>query len=487
MLKRLLKLLSSSQTTQPPQAAGEHENSPAKKEAPNKPRHKKKGGNKSNDQRSEHAIALPALSPNAVQVCKALQAANFQAYIVGGGIRDSLLETKPKDFDVATSATPEQVRQVFRNSRIIGRRFKIVHVRFGREIIEVTTFRDSHLTGKTHNAQQSSQGLLLRDNVYGDLESDALRRDFTINALYYDPISETLIDFTNGLADIQSRTLRIIGNASDRYREDPVRMLRAARFAAKLGFELEQNTAEPINELGELLGNIPAARLFDEVLKLMLGGSATATLNTLKQYDLFTHLFPGVAPLIEASEFNQKMIELVCLNTDKRIRQGKRVTPAFIFAVFLWLPLQNEIKRLLAEGMKAGDARNAAVGQVISEQIRRTAIPKRFTLPMRDIWYLQHALATRPGKRCFSTLEHQRFRAAYDFLLLREDAGEDFEQAGRWWTEFQFANETHQNTMIDALSAQPASSPKKRKPRRRKPKKTTSPLTSKTDNNDQPT
>lgn len=447
MLKRLLKLLSSSN-----EAASASYKGAAK--------------------RSDHKIALRGLSPNAVKVCQSLQNAGYQAYIVGGGIRDSLLEATPKDFDVATDATPEQVRQVFRSSRIIGRRFKIVHVRFGREIIEVTTFRGNHQDGKAHNAVQSEQGLLLRDNVYGDLASDALRRDFTINALYFDPVSETLIDFTNGLSDIKSRTLRIIGNAEDRYREDPVRMLRAARFAAKLGFKIESETAKPIFELGELLDHIPAARLFDEVLKLMLGGSATATLNSLQKYHLLSHLFPGVAPLIGESEFNQKMIELVCINTDKRIRQGKRITPAFIFAAFLWLPLEAEIKRLLAEGMKAGDARNSAVASVIAHQVTRTSIPKRFTLPMRDIWYLQHALSTRPGKRCFGTLEHQRFRAAYDFLLLREDAGEDFNGAGRWWTEFQFANEEHQQTMVEALNLQQTSTNKpKRKPRRRKPKK----------------
>ncbi len=447
MLKRLLKLLSPSSSAA---SAGNHTMTAT---------------------RSDHHVSLHGLSPNAVKVCQSLQQAGYQAYIVGGGVRDSLLEAKPKDFDVATDATPEQVRQVFRSSRIIGRRFKIVHVRFGREIIEVTTFRGSHQTGKPHNAVQSEQGLLLRDNVYGDLESDALRRDFTINALYYDPISETLIDFTHGLEDIKSRTLRIIGNASDRYREDPVRMLRAARFAAKLAFKLEPATAQPILSLGELLDHIPAARLFEEVLKLMLGGSATATYNSLREYNLLTHLFPGATPLINDSEFNQKMIELVCVNTDKRIRQGKRVTPAFIFAVFLWLPLQAEIKRLLAEGMKIGDARNAAVASVISQQLTRTSIPKRFTLPMRDIWYLQHVLATRPGKRCFGALEHQRFRAAYDFLLLREDAGEDFNGAGRWWTEFQFADEAHQQTMVETLNTQQTSNKPKRKPRRRKPKK----------------
>ncbi|HEY7774271.1 MAG TPA: polynucleotide adenylyltransferase PcnB [Marinagarivorans sp.] len=426
--------------------------------------------------RQEHPIELKQLSPAATKVCSQLQQAGYQAYIVGGGIRDSLLQTKPKDFDVATSATPEQVRQVFRNARIIGRRFKIVHVRFGREVIEVTTFRGHHEQGKAREAVQSEQGLLLRDNVYGDIESDAIRRDFTINALYYDPTTQTLIDFTQGLRDIESRTLRIIGDPSERYREDPVRMLRAARFAAKLGFDLAPSTAEPIYQLGELLDHIPSARLFEEVLKLMLGGCATATFTSLEKYDLLRHLFPGVSPLVDASAFNRKLIDLVCVNTDKRIRQGKRVTPAFIFAAFLWLPLQAQIRHLTQNGTKIGEAKNTAISGVIAQQLVRTAIPKRFLIPMRDIWFLQHGLERRPGKRCFATLEHQRFRAAYDFLLLREDAGENHNGAGTWWTEFQHADEARQQELLESLGQQspqngdPASE-SKRRPRRRRPRK----------------
>ena len=416
---------------------------------------------------SVHDIKLHQLSPNAVKVCADLQKANFSAYIVGGGIRDSLINSKPKDFDVATNATPEQVRKVFRSARIIGRRFKIVHVRFGREIIEVTTFRGHHEDGKARDAVQSEQGLLLRDNVYGDIESDAIRRDFTVNALYYDPIKCQLLDFTTGLNDIKNHTLRIIGDASERYREDPVRMLRAARFVAKLGFKLEPATEAPIHKLAELLDHIPSARLFEEVLKLMLGGSATATVTSLQDYDLLKHLFPGVAPHIHASDFNRQLIELVCVNTDKRIRQDKRVTPAFIFAAFLWIPLQHEIKRLMADGIKAGEAYNTAATGVIAQQLTRTAIPKRFTLPMRDIWYLQSSLERRQPGRVLSIVQHEKFRAAYDFLLLREDAGENLGGVGQWWTEFQFADETQQQRMIDELAQQPASSPT-RKPRRKR-------------------
>jgi poly(A) polymerase len=343
----------------------------------------------------------------------------------------------------------------------------------GREIIEVTTFRDHHDQGKARDAAQSEQGLLLRDNVYGDLESDAIRRDFTVNALYYNPTEQRLIDFTSGLNDIEMRTLRIIGNATERYREDPVRMLRAARFAAKLGFTLEQATAEPILQLGELLDHIPSARLFEEVLKLLLSGSATATVVILERYDLFRHLFPGVGPLLDANSFNRKFIDLVCVNTDKRIRQGKRVTPAFIFAAFLWLPLQAEIKRLVKQGIKQAEAKNIAMDGVILQQLSRTAIPKRFSIPMRDIWFLQNALEQRPGNRCLTIAEHQRFRAAYDFLLLREDAGEDHQGAGVWWTEFQQADESGRQRLIDELAAQADKGEITaiRKPRRRRPRK----------------
>ncbi len=430
---------------------------------------------------STHKMPLKGLSHNGIKVCSELQSAGYEAYMVGGCIRDSLLGQSPKDFDVATNATPEQVRKVFRNARIIGRRFKIVHVRFGREVIEVTTFRGHHSQGKNKEAQQSEEGLLLRDNVYGDISSDAIRRDFTVNALYYDPMTETLLDFTNGLKDIQSRTLRIIGNAEERYREDPVRMLRAARFAAKLGFSVEASTGDLVAPLAELLDNIPSARLFEEVLKLMLSGCATATLETLRQYNLLKHLFPGVEPLIDNSPFNQRFIELVCINTDKRIRQNKRVTPAFIFAAFLWLPLQAEMARLIKSGMKPGEAKNAATGSVISQQLTRTAIPKRFSMPMRDIWYLQHGLERKQPKRVIEILSHQRFRAAYDFILLREDAGEELSQTGQWWTEFQHTNETRQDEMIEALKTE---TPRRHRKRRRTTPKASDTDTRNTDSNE---
>ncbi|MDZ7923249.1 MAG: polynucleotide adenylyltransferase PcnB [Marinagarivorans sp.] len=398
-----------------------------------------------------HDIKLHQLSPSAIKVCAELQKANFEAYIVGGGIRDSLLNAKPKDFDVATSATPEQVRRVFRSSRIIGRRFKIVHVRFGHEIIEVTTFRGSHQDGESRDAVQSEEGLLLRDNVYGDMKSDAIRRDFTVNALYYDPIKCQIYDFTNGLDDIKSRTLRIIGDANERYKEDPVRMLRAARFAAKLAFKLDPATENPIYAQAQLLEHIPSARLFEEVLKLFLGGYATATFASLEHFKLLEHILPGVAPLVDASDFNRQLVDLVCINTDKRIRQEKRVTPAFIFAALLWLPLQKEIKRLIASGTKPREALNHAMTNVISQQLARTAIPKRFTLPMRDMWYLQNGLEQCQPKYLQSIVQHEKFRAAYDFLLLREDAGENHNGAGQFWTEYQFADEANQERMATEL------------------------------------
>jgi poly(A) polymerase len=420
----------------------------------------------------QHPLDMSKVSRNAVKVVESLQQAGYSAYIVGGGVRDLLLGLKPKDFDVATNATPEQVKQVFRSALIIGRRFRIVHVRFGREIIEVTTFRAHHEdANSTKEAKQSAQGVLLLDNVYGDITSDAMRRDFSVNAIYLDPCSGKLYDFAKGLEDLNKRLLRIIGDPEARYREDPVRMLRAVRFAAKLGFSLEQKTAAPIRQLASLLEHIPSARLFEEVLKLMLGGSATACLQLLQDYDLFTHLFPGTARVLKQREpFDCKFAELVTVNTDKRIRSDQRVTPAFIFGAFLWLPLQAAMRKLQTEQrLSASDAMQKAASHVVGEQLSRTALPKRFLIPMREIWALQLRLPKRDGDKAAQLLEHPRFRAAYDFLLLREDAGEPMDGLGAWWTRYQAADEATREDLVKSLAP---SSGAKRKPRRRRPKKT---------------
>ena len=414
--------------------------------------------------REQHTISRRNISPNALKVMNRLNQADFEGYLVGGGIRDLLLEGSPKDFDIATDATPEEVKALFRNSRIIGRRFKIVHVRFGREIIEVTTFRGQN---QASNQQvESDTGQLLRDNVYGDLESDALRRDFTANALYYSAKDLTLHDYTHGLDDIKQRQLRMIGDPATRYTEDPVRLLRAIRFAAKLGFEIEPETAAPIRQQGELLSHVAPARLFEEILKLFLGGYATATYKLLNEYGLLEPLFPASSAIIKDKPLHAQLIELVMLNTDKRVRSGKRVTPAFIYAALLWPALEQLSTELKERGLAPLEAFHQAKDQVIAQQLQRIMIPKRFLIPMGQIWELQWRLPNRQGKRAYRLLEHPKFRAGYDFLLLREDAGEALDNLGQWWQQFQDADHDTQESMLKALGS---NKPNKKR-RRRKPK-----------------
>lgn len=420
-----------------------------------------------------HHISNSHISPNAIKVINQLHEAGYEAYLVGGGVRDLLLEARPKDFDVATSATPEQIKKVFRNGRIIGRRFRIVHVRFGREIIEVTTFRDSHEAAEDADAKQSENGILLRDNVYGNLRTDAERRDFTVNALYYNPATGELLEFSSGLEDLRSRTIRIIGNPEDRYKEDPVRLLRAIRFASKLGFTIEAATEAPIREHADYLAHIPPARLFEEVLKLFMSGSATATLTMLRDYHCLQYLFPSTDYCMEnGKDVDRELILCATSNTDLRIRQRKKVTPAFIYASFLWPALRASMRHLITDQkLSAQEAMQQAAQSVVTQQLSYTSIPKRFLIPMREIWTLQQRLARRQGKRAQAMLEHPRFRAAYDFLLLREQAGEDCNGLGDWWTRFQGADEAVRNEMINTLTGSVAQAPgkpkRKRRPRRR--------------------
>jgi len=416
--------------------------------------------------RDQHNISRKNISPAAIKIIKQLEDAGFSAYLVGGGVRDLLLGGHPKDFDIATDAKPEEIKRVFRSARIIGRRFQIVHVRIGREMFEVTTFRGHH-EDVAHAKSKTEEGMLLRDNVYGTIETDAARRDFTVNALYYTTRDFSVHDYSNGLEDIKNRTIRMIGDPVTRYKEDPVRMLRAVRFAAKLGFKIEPNTAKPIVELSNLLGNISEARMFEEVLKLFLGGSATATFNLLREYDLLKQLFPGADAAIKSGdELAAALIERSMINTDKRIRGEKTVTPAFIYAALLWPALQQELKRIEGQ-MPPQAAYLEACQNVISLQLSRTSIPKRFLIPMREIWDLQARLPNRQGMRALRLLDHPRFRAAYDFLLMREDAGEKLNGLGSWWTAFQSASDDAREQMVKDLGKQNASS----RPRRRRPRK----------------
>ncbi len=420
--------------------------------------------------RSEHPISRQQISDAALKVLYRLDGAGFGAYLVGGCIRDALLGKMPKDFDVATNATPEQVRDLFRNSRLIGRRFRIVHVRFGREVIEVTTFRgkpqDEH---GEHIAQQSDDGLLLRDNVWGSIEEDALRRDFTINALYYSIADFSIHDFAGGIGDINARTLRLIGDPGTRYREDPVRMLRAVRFAAKLNFEIAPDTEAPMFDLAPLLLQIPPARLFDEALKLFMSGQGLLTFQLLSYYGLFGMLFPEAEEAMADAAWVEALIEQALINTDKRIAEDRPVTPAFLFAAFLWGPVALRQAELESEGMPAVPALNTAAQQVVTRQLQHVSIPKRFGMPMRDIWELQARLPMRRGKRAFQTREHPRFRAAFDLLLLREQAGEMARGLGDWWEAFQQGDEHEQRRLLQKVGGDPASQGDRRRKKRRKP------------------
>ncbi len=351
-----------------------------------------------------------------------------------------MLGREPKDFDVATDAHPEEVKAVFRNCRLIGRRFRLAHVHFGREIIEVATFRSMQDASSGSGERETANGMLVRDNVYGTIEDDALRRDFTINALYYNIDDFSVIDYTGGMADLEQGMLRLLGDPEQRYREDPVRMLRAVRFSAKLGFNINPACERPLFELGELLESVPAARLFEEMLKLFLGGTALHTFEKLRHYGLFERLFPDTEESLTHEEhgFPITFVANGLKNTDSRVRADKPVTPAFLFAVLLWEPVRRLADELReTAGKPPLDAMQEAASEILSRQLQQVSIPKRFSLQMREIWSLQHRLEQRSGKRPHRLLTHPRFRAAYDFLLLRAESGETGNELAEWWTRFQ--------------------------------------------------
>ncbi len=389
-----------------------------------------------------------------------LKESGFQAYLVGGCTRDILIGRSPKDFDVATDARPDDVRQLFRNSRIIGRRFRIVHVRFGREIVEVTTFRGPH--EEQYEANHSESGMTLSDNIYGTFEEDAARRDFAMNAIYYQPGSKELIDPYNGANDIQQQIIRTIGAPDERFREDPVRMLRAIRFQAKLGFQIEESAAQAIRELGFLIQDVAPARLFEEVLNLCMSGYGLQALEALLEHELYGRLFPDSKQAM-ANKTAAQLIRLALASTDKRIANHLPVTPAFIYAAILWQPFITEKQRLEASGLTGTDAAHAAAGNVIAKQLLFTSIPRRFSGPMRDIWFLQFQLPKRKGKKADSLLAHKRFRAAYDFLLLREEAGEKPRGLGEWWTTYQAADDATRQSMKASVNNNHQHPPKRRK------------------------
>lgn len=392
--------------------------------------------------RNDHSVSRDNISENALKVLYRLKKSGYEAYLVGGGVRDLLLGMHPKDFDVATNASPEQVNKLFRNSRLIGRRFRLVHVVYGRDVIEVATLRGHHENAQGKQQSKTSEsGRLLRDNVYGTIDEDAVRRDFTINALYYDIKDFSVRSYEGGMQDLKRKNIRLIGDPETRYREDPVRMLRAVRFAAKLDFKIAPATAAPIKELAPLMAEVPAARLFDEVLKLFMAGYAERTFELLEQYGLFAQLFPHSQACIKENDFYRRLVVQALINSDERVAQGKTLTPAFLCSVFLW-PCVLETQKTLEkeENMAPAAAYHQAVNQVLSAQQRHTAIPRRFTDVVRHIWDSQRRLERRVKKHLQSILTHPKFRAAYDFLLLREQAGEELAGAGAWWTQYQKDN-----------------------------------------------
>jgi poly(A) polymerase len=398
--------------------------------------------------RSEHNISRSQISDNALKVLYKLQKEGFSAYLVGGCVRDLLLGREPKDFDVVTNADPEQIRKVFRNCRLIGRRFRLAHVHFGREVIEVATFRGA---SESQNDKQvlNNEGRLLRDNVYGTIEEDVWRRDFTVNALYYNIKDFSVVDYVSGMADHQAATLRLIGDPETRFREDPVRMLRAVRFAVKLGFRLHPDCEAAMHKVADLLSSIPSARLYDETLKLLLSGYGLQTFEILRHYGLFQILFPATerSLSVEDDGFPRLLLIKALDNSDNRIADGRTVTAYFLFAAFLWEPVKTRAQEMMARGMVEFMAYQEAANEIVSLQIKSTALPRHITMAMREVWSLQPKFNIRVGSKPSRLLAHPRFRAGYDFLLLRAETGGADLEVAQWWEKYQVADENEQRKM----------------------------------------
>jgi poly(A) polymerase len=411
---------------------------------------------------AEHGIDRALVSRPALKACETLQKAGFDAYVVGGAVRDLLLGVAPKDFDVATNATPEQVKSHFRRAIIIGRRFRLVHVMFGQDTIEVSTYR----APSTETVETDAHGRVLADNVFGNREQDAARRDFTINAMYYDPMTQTLLDNHDGLKDLRRKRLRMIGTPEARYREDPVRMLRAVRFAAKLGFEIDEATRDPIAAMAGLLENVPAARVFDEMLKLLTSGHSVACILRLRAEGLHHGLLPLLDMILEQPD-GERFVMLALSRTDERVRIGKHIAPGFLFATLLWHEVLKRWKEREAAGLHRIPALDAAIDDVVDQQTDKLAIQRRFTSDMREIWLLQPRFERRSGAAPARLLAHMRLRAAFDFLMLRVAAQEVPAELGEWWTHFMHANAEEREQLVTAVRATAPTGPKRRRRRRR--------------------
>lgn len=401
--------------------------------------------------RDAHSISRRQISENALKVLYRLNKSGFEAYLVGGGVRDLLLGLAPKDFDVVTNATPEEIKKLFRNCRVVGRRFRLAHIVFGRDVIEVATFRGHHSESDDKTSKANAEGRLLRDNVYGGIDEDAERRDFTVNALYYDISDYSIRSYGGGIHDLKAGTLKLIGDPETRYREDPVRMLRAVRFATKLSMAIEPVTAAPIKQLAPLLKDIPAARMYEEVLKLFFAGKALDNFELMQEFRLFAPLFPQVYQQLkdDPKGHAMRMVQAVMASTDQRVSEDKPVTPSFFYAALLWYPLRQRAEDIALEsGLTLYDAFFAAMGDVMEQQCQTISIPRRFSTPAKDIWQLQLRFDRSQGSRAFKLMEHPKFRAAYDLLLLRGDVeGGNLAKSAAWWQKFVEADEAERATL----------------------------------------
>lgn len=397
----------------------------------------------------EHPVTRKQIGRNALKVLDRLHENGHRACLVGGGVRDALVGLRPKDFDIATDASPEEVRALFRNSRIIGRRFRLVHVVYGREIIEVATFRAAHDAGE--GGETAASGRIVRDNVFGTIEEDAIRRDFSVNGLYWDVADGSVVDFVGGLDDIDARVFRLIGDPLVRCEEDPVRVLRAVRLAAKLDFSIEKKTLDAMRVVSPELGKTAPARLFEEVLKLFQGGYAEKSFDAVREHDLLQHLFPALQRRLlkldgdEAAKL-ESMLRAALANTDKRVSQGKPITPAYLLAFMLWPEVEENALAAVAQGKPVHDALHEAADSALYEQVRATSIPKRFSGPMKEIWHMQPRLERERGRRALVLMEDRRFRAAYDFLCLRATIDADLKPVAAWWTEIQTVEDEEART-----------------------------------------
>lgn len=417
--------------------------------------------------RAEHNISRNAIHRNALKVLYRLHEAGFKAYLVGGCVRDLLLGETPKDFDIATNALPEEIRRIFRNCRLIGKRFRLAHILFGHDIIEVATFRTHHENAAEAHGK-SHQGMIVRDNVYGTIEDDATRRDFRINALYYNIADYSIVDYVGGMQDIKDKVLHMIGDPEKRFHEDPVRLIRAVRFLAKLNINITPETEEPLMRLGHLLDQVSPARLFQEILKIFQGGATLATMTLLKKYHLMKKLFVY-------SDSGEALMNAALANTDQRIQEGKTVSPAFLFAAILWSSVSELVLQYEADGMQIYLAMEKALQHVLKQQLEHLTVPRLMQLTIREICVLQHRFTYRRGGHPYRVLEHPRFRAGYDLLLLRAQTGEGVQELAAWWQEFYQAPHEHRENMLSVMNQKtsPHKKRKHRKPRKKKKKEAT--------------